>query len=160
MMKYLSLILSFLIGHFRGTRPESASYEEMLNVLMERLKGALGALVYGLSGVVFAAGGFLTAYFNVLVRYDESGQFQLGAVAFGGLVLTAVGLILLYVASRQQTLNEGKPRQTQLERPGTSPLEHALSALILDYVKEREAKRENPLASATPPAQSEAPAAK
>jgi hypothetical protein len=139
MIKLINFLLSFFGSLFEGDRGQSTFYQELLASLMKQLRALMGFAALGFSGIVLAMVGFLTAYFNVLVKYDRDQSIAPGAVAVGGLVLLGAGALLIYIATKHQ-----KPAyyQAVAKPPTTSSLEQALSLLVLDYLSDRKLKRE------------------
>lgn len=149
MLKILSIIASFFVGKLRSGKVISLRIEDFIDYAVNRLKNVLGAAAFGLSGIVLAFSGFLFSYFNLLNQYDQRATVTMSAVAIGGIVLCLFGLLFLYISYVMVRRPVLRPTtvQAQAHAQAKSSLEDALAALVLDFVKARQAKRGEPGAS-------------
>lgn len=140
MAKIFSFIFSFILEAFKGPSSEENIYDKLLDRALDQLKYLLESLALTLTGFTLVIAGFLTAYFNLLHQFDERGAIALNAVSIGGFVLVGVGIIILFSTLSQKKIDRHLTPTAKVASKA-SPLEEALSALILDFVKEREMDR-------------------
>ena len=139
MLKILSVIASFLFGKQMSSGP---SYEDLVDYAFERLRSIVNSAAIGLSGIVLVITGFIFTTFNLLNQYDQHASVAMTAVAAGGLVLCVVGLGFILFASRKTKTPLEKSEGLKTHHPAASPLEEALSLLVMDFVKARQEDRE------------------
>jgi len=145
-MQWVSLLLSFFLGKFNVARPRGLSFKEGINFLFEEAAYrsrkpamlALGALV----SVTILCGGFFMGVLDLTSQYDRDGYVRSSAGSISGfaMVLIAIGVftwIFRYAWPGVKEAKEVKEKETA----SSSGLEYALSLLVLDYIKERELKR-------------------
>jgi hypothetical protein len=147
MLRLATLLFSFLLGRLKGAHQDSLfSPDELIDKALGKLRGMMGAVAIGAVATILATAGFLGAFYNTLLQMDTTGRVGLNAVVLGGLGLLVVGLLLYAVAYREAHSSMGKQKvhssARQDEGRTVSPLEEALSLLIVDHVKEREFARE------------------
>jgi hypothetical protein len=143
MFNLLSSLYTIVIELLSGKESNLNIYERIIDLAFGRAFELLNVLAYGVSGLFFLLTGFLISYFNLLMQYDRIGTVNVGAVAIGGLVLCFIGFGILFNTSKSKikTLKkEETPIYSHSERD-ISPIENALAALLLDFVKEREESR-------------------
>lgn len=150
MAKIFSLLFSFILGTFKSPNSDDNIYEKLVDRALDQLKYLLESLALTLTGFTLVIAGFLTAYFNLLHQYDERGSIALNAVSIGGFVLVGVGIIILFSTLSQKKIDRHLTSGPKIAAK-TSPLEEAISLLVLDYVKEREIDRERSHQAKTSP---------
>lgn len=150
MYKFVALILPFMWSWFKGTNPKTdLSYEEAVDLLFNRAKTIVSSMAMGLIGFLLVTIGLLNTFFYSLAQYDLLGTVLIGATFIGSLALAAVGGGLIYVSARRDaqarvSKSLAKARQEQQQATAShsgSPIQDALSALVMDYIKDREADR-------------------
>lgn len=119
-------------------QPQSSLSAEQLNRSIRQL------LNYAVSLLVSAVMLVIIATFLIDRALDQLDQqiLALSPSIILLLILLALDIVVIAVL-----LRSGKPGNTQPPAPQQSPLEHAVSILILDFVKEREVQRQQPPAT-------------
>jgi hypothetical protein len=122
---------------------DKSSYEKIINNIVLKINEFLSIIAYGLSGIILMIIGFSKAYFNYMEQYDQTGSIYLNAVQTGGIVLLLIGFGILYNATVKQSIlmQQNLINEKNQGSNSSSKIETAISALILDYVKERELSR-------------------
>lgn len=148
-MQWLSILVSFLIGKFNT--PHRPTLKESVFAIIEeatfKSRKPLALLLAGLSCVLILCGGFFMSIIDLTQQYDREGVVRFTASLGSGFVLMAITLgifawifISAWPGAREhaakERLKEVSPKVT------SSSLEQALATLVLDFVKEREQKRE------------------
>jgi hypothetical protein len=143
MLNFLSSIYTVIIELLTGKESNSNIYEKIIDLSFNRVFELLNVLAYGVAGLILLLTGFLISYFNLLTQYDRVGTVNIGAVAIGGIVLCFLGLGILYnnSKSKKQNTNQLESALPTHKEIHSSPIENALAALLLDFVKEREENR-------------------
>ncbi len=111
----------------------------LIDSLQSHLRKLFAHLAFAFIGLALSMTSFIITYFNLLNQYDLIGSVKLQAVSVGGAVLFTIGLAILWKASFSM---RGKAAPVEQKGPTVSAIELAISALILDFVKERELDRE------------------
>jgi hypothetical protein len=80
-------------------------------------------------------------------QYDEAGTVYLTASNASGLILVLLSLgtffwIFTSAWPGAQEMKAAKKKEESVTQAKTASLEHALSLLVMDFIKEREQKRE------------------
>nr|BFD59232.1 hypothetical protein CKG001_13390 [Bdellovibrio sp. CKG001] len=164
-MKWLSLFLPFFLGlgskHDKPRRNLKETALEIYDAITIRSRAAVFLTMAGLCAIAFICGGFFIFLLESTKQYDRAGIIVWNStlISSGLLVLLALaGLSYVYfmawpglqaARNRQEVRDEEQRRQQ--EHPVGS-LEQALAALVMDFVKEREFKREH-RSTPPPPAQ-------
>lgn len=144
-MKLIPLILSFVFGRLGGkSKSLRESALEIFEEITFRSRRLVSLLLVGLASVILLCGGLFISILNATTQYDRSGLIAWTATFSSGIALiliAAVTFSFVFLRAWPQSF-----RMKQKEQPtapaGTSSLENALAALVMDYVKEREIKRE------------------
>lgn len=122
---------------------ESSMYEKTIDHVFNRLSEIFALTAYGVSGIIIMITGFLSAYFNILYEYDKLGVAKLGAISIGGVALFILGLALIFnYSKRSVSYRNSKITQNRSESSNASPLEHAIVAIIQDFIVERQNERQ------------------
>lgn len=145
-MKWLSLFFSFFLGKLNVARPPSLKHT--INILFEEAayrsrKPALYALA-GLTSVILLSGGFFMGLIDITTQYDRDGVVRATASSITGFSLVALSIIgFTWVFTRAWPgVKAVKEKEEKAAREHTSGLEQALTLLVMDFIKEREFKRE------------------
>lgn len=154
-MKWLALVLSFVFGRLnmrpRGFKDAAI---EIFDEVSFRSRRMVTLILVGVASVIFFTGGLFISLLDLSMQWDRT-----GSIVWSATLSTGVGLIVLASAAFAVVFLRAWPGATkakqdikrklkhereeeemeQHKRP--SSLEHALSALVMDYVKEREIRR-------------------
>lgn len=166
-MKWLSFILPFVLGFgHKPDKPRRSLKEtalEIYDVITIRSRTAVFLSMAGLGAIAFICGGFFMFLLESTRQYDRAGIIVWNStlITSGVLVLLALGgLGYVYFmawpgvrAARNRQEIRAEEHRRQQEHPVGS-LEQALAALVMDFVKEREFKREHRTSSPPPPTDS------
>jgi hypothetical protein len=147
-MHWLSLLVSFLVGRFNNARRPSLK-ESAVAIIEEvtyKSRKPVAMILGGLACVLLLCGGFFMSLIDLTQQYDQEGIVRFTASFGSGLVLVALtlGAFIWIFASAWPGAN-AKERLKEKEegaKAPTSSLEQALATLVMDFVKEREQKRE------------------
>lgn len=166
-MKWLGLFLPFIFGfsHLGASKPRKSIREsalEIFDAVTLRARTAVFLYMAGLGAVALICGGFFMSLIDITNQYDSNGFVTWTSTLLSGLILMAVslsGLAYVYyvawpglrVAESRRTLHEEEERRNR-SYPQSS-LEQALSALVMDFVKEREIRRSERHEQRTAPSQ-------
>jgi hypothetical protein len=145
MSNLFGTLYTMVLNLFSGKNSGENIYETIIELTFSRIIELINILAYGVSGLIFLLSGFLISYFNLLSQYDRIGTISIGAVAIGGLVLCFIGFGILYNTATKKistNIKHNTENKTHHETYG-SPIENAIAALVLDFVKEREEIRQS-----------------
>lgn len=148
-MHWLSLLVSFLVGKLNNVhRP---SFRESAMALIEELtyksRKPAAMVLAGLACVLLLCGGFFMSVIDLTRQYDREGVVRFTASTGSGLVLvvlTLAAFIWIFTSGWPGANAKERLQREKEEASKASPstLEQALATLVLDFVKEREQKRE------------------
>ena len=156
MIKWIGLILSFVMGKFNShTPPMSFNLKETAMGIFDDItlksRKAVGLLLGALACVILFCGGFFISLIDATRQFDLSGSVGMTSTLAAGLVLAliGVGVFTWIFTSAWPGLNETKEKlreKTEAMRnppppPQPSSIEQAVTALIMDFVHEREQNR-------------------
>ncbi|HEY8270646.1 MAG TPA: hypothetical protein VIG33_07130, partial [Pseudobdellovibrionaceae bacterium] len=101
----------------------------------------------GLVCIALLCGGFFMSLIDLTHQYDEAGTVYLTASNASGLILVLLSLgtffwIFTSAWPGAQEMKAAKKKEESVTQAKTASLEHALSLLVMDFIKEREQKRE------------------
>jgi hypothetical protein len=148
-MKWLSLVFSFLLGKFNT--PHRPSLKETAFEVIEeatfKSRIPLALLLGALSCVLLLCGGFFMGLIDLTQQYDREGVVRFTASFGSGLALLLIGVgifsyIFIYAWPGARKHSVEQKLKEQEAKTANSSLEQALATLVLDFVKEREQKRE------------------
>ena len=144
-MKLIPMILSFVMGrlnskHSKGLR-ESAM--EIFDEVTFRSRSIVTLTLGGLGAVILLCGGVFIAILDATTQYDRSGIIVWTATFGAGVTLVLLAgltfaLVFMKAWPRPALVSS---KEAPLATAGTSPLEAALATLVMDFVKEREVRR-------------------
>ncbi|MGZ3743575.1 MAG: hypothetical protein ACXWRE_09560 [Pseudobdellovibrionaceae bacterium] len=145
-MRWISLLVSFIIGKINSARPPSL--KELASAIMEeaayRSRRPVVLLLSGLICILFLCGGFFMSLIDLTSQFDRNGFIQFTASTAGGVILVLFSLSVFFWIFTSAWPGTQEKKMTEMEAPAqpTSSLEHALSLLVMDFIKEREFKRQ------------------
>jgi hypothetical protein len=161
MLKWIGLILSFVMGRFNNHAPPmNFNFKEAAMGVFDEMtfksRKAASLLLVALASVIFICGGFFISLIDATRQYDQTGGIALSSTFIAGaiLALVAVGIFTwVFTSAWPGAQNERLQRKLKNKMedfaehaapppPPPSSIEHALSALIMDFVHERESNRE------------------
>lgn len=158
MLKWIEIIASFFIGKMQPAN--GPSLRETAIQIFEEItylsRKTVSLIVISFSAAIFALGGFFISLINATTQYDRDGVISFSATFISGLVLIALavsafvwvfnsawpGLKKFKTASKDshKTAHQHEDHHERHHRQ-VSPIEAAVSALVMDFVKEREIRR-------------------
>lgn len=146
-MKIIPLILSFIFGYGRFKGKSKSLRESAIEIFEEvtfRSRRLVSLLLAGLASVILLCGGLFISILDATTQYDRSGVIAWTATFSSGIVLLLIAAATFSVVFLRAWPHTRRLRQKEQQvAPATSSsLENALAALVMDYVKERELKRE------------------
>jgi hypothetical protein len=145
-MRWLSLLFSFFLGKFNVAH--TPSLKESIAFLFEeaatRSRKPAMLILGGLACVLFLCGGFFMGLIDLTTQIDRDGTARATAGAISGFVLVAMALGVFYwiFSHAWPDIRSQKTEQPGKEHASPSSFEHALTLLVMDYIKEREMRRE------------------
>ncbi|KHD87799.1 MAG: hypothetical protein OM95_12360 [Bdellovibrio sp. ArHS] len=154
-MKWLALVLSFVFGRLnmrpRGFKDAAI---EIFDEVSFRSRRMVTLILVGVAAVIFFTGGLFISLLDLSMQWDRT-----GSILWSATLSTGVGLIVLASAAfavvflrawpgavkakqqiKRKLKHEQEEEEAELQRHPSS-LEQALSALVMDFVKEREIRR-------------------
>jgi hypothetical protein len=154
MFKWLGLAASFLIGRMNHPAKASGFNFNIKDVSMEVFSGitqrgrryvTLGLLGFG--SMLLACAGILIGILNATTQYDTTGRVLFTSTFGAGVFMTliAAGTFTWVFMKEWPRTQHVKAKVEVKQEPRVAPvtgLESALSALIMDFVQEREWKRQ------------------
>lgn len=148
-MKWLMLMLTFAFRKLGRPPSLKETALEIFEEVSHKSRKVVSLTLTGIAAVIFFCGGIFISLFNATTQYDNTGRMFLTATLSGGLTLIVLAVITFGIIFLRAWpgIKERKSKH-KFTATGTS-LEQALSLLVLDYVKERQIKREAQ-ASTTP----------
>ncbi|AHZ84075.1 hypothetical protein [Bdellovibrio bacteriovorus] len=154
-MKWLGFILPFILGFGgKGHRPRRSlkdSALEIYDAITIRSRKAVFLSMGGLGAIAFVCGGIFMFLTEATSQYDRAGFVMWNSTLITSLTLVALavgGLSYVYfyawpgvraAGERREAAEADFKRQQEIQ---AGSLEAALSALVMDFVKEREMRRE------------------
>lgn len=152
-MQWFGLILSFLIGKLNAhdAKPSRFSPEAIFDDVAFKSRKVVALTLGGVIAVLLLCGGLMMSIIDAAAQFDRNGVIYFSATFNTGLVLALIAAASfgLVFARAWPGVREhrGSYRETKRgffagssAKPASS-LETAISALILDFIKEREARR-------------------
>lgn len=164
-MQWLSLLISFLVGKFNNSHRPSLK-ESVYSIVEEAVlksRKPVALLLGGLASVLILCGGIFISILDLTRQYDQAGFVQFTATLGAGLalvVLTLGAFAWIFMSAWPGAKERAAEKRLQEEQAPreASTLEQALATLVLDFVKEREQKRDQTLHPVPPtPVEKESP---
>lgn len=146
-MQWISLIASFIFGKLNSRPP---SFKESAFAIFEEVtfksRKAITLILGAAACVLILCGGLFMSLVDLTTQYDREGLIRFTASFGTGLSLVVLSLgVFVWIfkfawpgARDRREVREEAPAHTH--RGG--PLEQALATLVMDFVKERELRRE------------------
>lgn len=157
-MQLLAMIMSFIFG--RMNKQTTSIRESALEIFEEAIGKSRKVVVLtlaGLGAVTFFCGGIFIAILDATTQYDRNGFIAFSSTLGAGLtlvLLAAIGFAVVFARAWPGATKHVEVRE-EIHHHQSSGLEQALSILVMDFVKERELKRQQsaPVAptATTPP---------
>lgn len=156
-MKWLLMVFTLLARKFTGPDLGGSLKEMFRNALQQAIYDTrrIAALSFiAIGSMMFLCAGALIALLDATRQWDTSGQIIWGATLTSGVVIVAVSaaiLVTIFTVSwpgvsarrdEKRALKRAARRQATHTAKSHNPVENALAVLIMDIVKEREAKRQ------------------
>lgn len=162
-MKWLIMFLTLSLRQLNSRLRGPSLRQTLMDIFYEareKSKKLANLIVGGLAATIFFCGGFFITLINMSAQWDQTQQVLWSATLISGLVLMGLALIAyigLYASftkdDREEVLaeREEKKRRERFHpsrafnrrQEPASTLESALAALVMDFVHERQAKRES-----------------
>jgi hypothetical protein len=145
-MRLLSLLASFFLGKLNHTR--SVSLKETVLIIFEevtsRSRKPVILLLSGLACILILCGGLFMSIIDLTSQFDREGSLRFTAsFASGGILLTiSLGVFFWIFTSAWPETRSKIMIENEAPQATASALEQALSLLVIDFIKEREYKRE------------------
>ncbi len=150
-MNLLDIILKIFMGHNQSSMNPS----EIGNQILLQLKKILKSLIILFIGSVLFC--LLMSYLieRILFLMDQGNLHFSNSIIFL-LALISLNLITIAWALKIATAKDGSSKEStqQPAVPTTSPIETAVAALIFDFIKDQERKREHQNENHQPPGSS------
>lgn len=144
-MQWLAIALSFLFGK---KSPRLKSFKEIAVEIFDEIaiksRPLITLTLTALGAMLLLCGGLFIVILELTAQYDRIGHLSWSATLLGGMGLTFLATFVFATIFLMAWPTPTIPSRSSMEEPlrTTSPLEAALSALIMDFVKEREVRRE------------------
>jgi len=147
-MKWLGLILTFLFEKMTSHGPSlKDSAVAIFEELTYKSRKTMSLILAGFASIIFLCGGFFISLIDATGQFDREGSIRMTSTFIAGLLLVAIAVFVfawIFGSAWPGVKEHAVHAEDTASRAGAgSPLELALSALLMDFVKEREFKREN-----------------
>lgn len=146
-MQWLAMIITYFFGR-RSSK--SKSLKEIALEVYEEISAKSRRLITltlsGLGAVILFCGGFFVSLLELTSQYDRVGYVSLSATLAAGLTLmicAVVAFMGIFWGAWPNSTQHSEHSTQESTAQAASPLENALSVLIMDYVKDRELRRES-----------------
>lgn len=155
-MQWLAMIITYFFGRKSNkTKSLKEIAIEIFDEISFRSRKIVTLSMMALGAVIIFCGGFFIALIEATSQYDRVGYVGWSATLVAGLGLIAIAsAVFATVFARAWPTPQSYYHEQiheQATPPPTSGIEAALSALIMDFVKERELKRQSHARQAPPP---------
>ena len=142
-MKWLSMIATFLVQIFADHRGEMIDpAKEMKEFIVKNAKKVLLSLTVAFALSSIFVSGLVLTITSLSFQYDQTMSFTLTTVVASGLGLMLVSLLGIGLLFYPTKAEDDQPVMEKVPTPPARALEEAVILLIHDFVKEREANRE------------------
>ncbi|KYG64938.1 hypothetical protein AZI86_12125 [Bdellovibrio bacteriovorus] len=158
-MQLLAMIASFVFGRLNNGGPRSGGIRETVMEMFEDivLKGRKPVILIlaGVCAVLFFCGGLFITILEGTTQYDRVGYVTLTSTLGAGIALflvAALGFVYVFAYAWPGADRHASDRAREKVPPPhhASTLEQALTVLVLDFVKERELRRDREAHGPTP----------
>ncbi len=153
-MHWLSLLFSFFLGKFNVARPPSLkdSVSFVFEEAVSRSRKPAVLILGGIASVLLLCGGFFMGLIDLTTQMDRDGVIRASAGAVSGFALMALALgVFFWIFTRAWPGARNVKAQQEEKAVPAAGLEQALTLLVMDFIKERELKREERRHPYTPP---------
>lgn len=148
-MQWIAMIVSFVVGRLNAkARSLRETAEEVFDEVSRKSRKVVSLTLAGLCAVILFCGGFFIALLNGTTQYDRTGAVTWTATLSAGIGLIAIAVITFAIVflrawpgARHPHHNHTAPHHRRHEATPPSSLETAMSALVMDFVRERELRR-------------------
>lgn len=147
-MKWLLLIGSLIKPMlFSGaTSTASNTIEDFKLVIKENAVKVVFLLAAVISLAIILASGLIMVAYNIAFQIDNNGSASISAIIITGSILVLVSLLVVGIVinsvSSKKEITPLKRQEPQQLINSAHPLQDAMALLIMDFIKEREVKRE------------------
>ncbi len=153
MFKWVGFILSFIFGRLNAQTPLAFQIKESALEAFDEMtlksRKTVRLILVAAASVLFICGGFFIALIDATQQYDQNGIIFISSAFVSGILLTLFSsAVFIWVftsawpgiaKSRLKTSEDTLSRNLPPHQP--SNIELAISALIMDFVHEREENR-------------------
>lgn len=145
-MKWIYLVMSFMIKRFTGAKAENAHpIEELKELIKENAVKILLVFTTATAiGSFFVAGASITII-DLTSQYDLGENLRLSAVATSGLVMVVLSSLAFIVGMIFATRHDREKKRMEERRAKhheVNSIQDAIILLVNDYIAEREFNRE------------------
>lgn len=153
-MQWLAMMMSFIFGKMNSKRKSLRETAiEIFEEVSYKSRRIVTLTMTAFGAVIFFCGGFFISLLEGTSQYDQTGNVvwtsTLGA-GVGLIALAAVVFATVFLRAWPGVSPHKHEHPREESATHSSNLENALSALIMDYVKEREMRREQKMSEGTP----------
>lgn len=154
-MQWMAMVMTYFFGRKnRKTKNLKEMAIEIFEEVSYQSRKVVTLTLTGLGAVIFFCGGFFITLLDSTSQYDQAGY-----VSWTATLLAGVGLILMATLvfagvflrawPKPSQHRHTHPREEEAAHRQPSAIEGAIAALIMDYVKEREHRRETKMHTST-----------
>lgn len=154
-MQWLAMIITYFFGRKSSkTKSLKEMAIEIFDEISFRSRKVVTLTMMALGSVIIFCGGFFIALIEATSQYDRVGYVGWSATLVAGLGLIGIASAVFATVFARAWPNPHAFQHEQIHEqaapPPTSGIEAALSALIMDFIKERELRRQG-FAKQSPP---------
>lgn len=149
MIEIFKKFFSIIIDAISISISENQTIQSLAIKSNKEIKKLVNIITMRIIGVLLITLSISHSYFFLAERYDSNQPFQLGLVGRSGITLFLLGILSIAYSLKEKNnmtlLHTIEQAEVANESNDTHPpiLEQAIAALIFDFIKERELKREN-----------------
>lgn len=155
-MQWLAMIITYFFGRKSSkTKSLKEMAIEIFDEITFRSRKVVTLTMMALGAVIIFCGGFFIALIDATSQYDRVGYVGWSATLVAGLSLIGIASAVFATVFARAWPTPLSFHHEQIHEqatpPPTSGIEAALSALIMDFVKERELRRQGSAKQSPPP---------